>query len=175
MRLKVDQISPAQPDIDMLDDIIGGLQALTACAWFNCLELPPLEWMRHPQAVLKVIELFGWESLKRSTINTFYYNWKYRAFFNALAENIQVSWKEPPSDLQLADPSESFLTEYAYSVPGLLWRAQRFVQASDSGDVSQYMVMRMLTELGVLVAKLKRWHVEWIKKCKFYDSTFIFI
>ena len=47
--------SKAQPD--QLDDIIGAIHALTAISWFQCVGVGALDWTKHAQALLKVLQV----------------------------------------------------------------------------------------------------------------------
>lgn len=160
---KIRHVSPATPDPTQLDDIIGAIQALTPCAWFKCVEADHLDWMRHTRAMLNILEVYGWKAIRPSTRRAFYYNWKYRSFFDSITRRTKVSFTEPPSDSATVDLSSSFVSDYAFDVSGLLWRADRFLQISKSKSLQPYMVIRLLTELGVCIAKMKHWYLQWTK------------
>lgn len=122
--------------------------------------------MRYPQATLKILEVYGWHTINLSTGRTFYYNWKYRAFFDALIRRTKISFTEPPDPFTIDSPG-CLLTEHAYDVPGLLWRSDKFVEAAKSNLVDPYMVIRLLTEIGASISRLKHWNLQWIKHCKY--------
>ena len=161
LRIKVQNISPYEPNQSQLEDIVGAIYALTPCAWFNCLETDSLEWMRHTQALLRILEVYGWESIP-STARLFYYNLKYRSFFDSMSQRIAVSFREPPSSV-LCSNSASFVMNYALDVPGLLWRSDQIFRASRSKTVHHCVVLRLLRDIGACIAKLKQWHLDWIK------------
>ena len=162
LNMRIQTTRPNQPS--SLDDVIGAIQALTPCAWFKCVEAKNLDWMQHTAAVLNILDVYGWQAISPSTRRAFYYNWKYRSFFDSLNKRTEVSFKEPPADPGTIDLSSSFLTDYAFDVSGLLWRSDRFLQARKSRKVNQYMVVRLLTELGRCVGRLKHWYLLWIKQ-----------
>ena len=105
--------------------------------------------------------MYGWEAIKPATRSALYCNWKYRAFFDSLNSRVKLSYREPPPRATTFDPVSSFLSEYAFGVPGLLWRSDQFLRASKNKEVDQYMVLRLLTELGICIGRLKHWHLMW--------------
>ena len=163
LRFKLRTFGSGQPNQGHLDDIIGAIHALTPCAWFNCMETDTMEWMQHTQALLKILEVYGWETINPSTVRSFYYNWKYRAVFDSLSQRIQVSFRTAPADTEFSCNSTSFLADYALEVPGLLSRSDRIFRASRSKTVGKHTVLRLLTDIETCIAKFKRWHLSWIK------------
>jgi len=57
LALKIQSIGDAQPSPDQLDDIIGALHALTASSWFRCVGSGDLDWIRHAQALLRIVKV----------------------------------------------------------------------------------------------------------------------
>ncbi|KAK3701501.1 hypothetical protein LTR37_015475 [Vermiconidia calcicola] len=164
LRMKIDSFQSERPDRSQLDDTIGAVHCLTACAWFDCIGADRLEWMRHTQALLRILENFGWKAINQDTVRTFYYNWKYRTFFDALSLRQKASFREPPSMPKDFYASTSFVTDYALEVPGLIWRSDRFFEAAKSKRIGPEIVLRLLTQLGLSTMKLKRWHLEWVRR-----------
>lgn len=117
--------------------------------------------MYYTQTTLKILEVFGWDALNPITRHAYYYNWKYRAFFEGLTRRTKVSFTEP-SDMDQAISADG-LTEHAFEVPGLLWRADRFIEASGSKIITTYMIVRLLTEVGACMSRLKQWYLNWLK------------
>lgn len=163
LRMKVRDIGAGRPSQDQLEDITGAIHALTPCAWFNCMQADNLEWMSHTQALLKILEVYGWESINPSTVRSFYYNWKHRAFFDSLSQRVKVKFPEPPANMHIPCNSTAFLTDYALDVPGLLWRSDKLFRASQSGTVDRSSVLLLLMQIGACTARFKRWHLEWVK------------
>lgn len=120
--------------------------------------------MHYTQTTLKILEVFGWDALSPLTKHAYYYNWKYRAFFEGLTRRTKVNFTEP-SDMDPAISAQG-LSELAFDVPGLLWRADRFVEASRSNAISSYMVVRLLTEIGACMSRLKLWFLNWMRDRK---------
>ena len=163
LRMKVRTLSSGPVNQAHLDDIIGGIHALTPCAWFKCMETDSLEWMRHTRAILKIPEAYGWDAINPATVRSFYYNWKYRAFFDSLSQRTQISFPSPSPSMDGLFNSSTFLTDYALGVPGLLCRSDQTFRASKSGTVSRCTVLRLLTEIEACVSKLKLCNLQWIK------------
>ena len=137
--------------------MIGALHALTSCAWFSCCtNADDLEWRRFTEGTLTILQLYGWEAIMPPTRQAFYYNWKYRTFFEGLTRRTKISFTEPP-DPAIIEPSGGLLTEHAFDIPGLLWRTDQFVSAAKSRTISAYMITRLLTEIGVCISQLKCW------------------
>ena len=155
-------MTSGQLDRTALDDIVGAVHVLTACSWFNCLGTDSLEWVRHTQALLKILEVYGWESLNPSTARSFYVAWKYRAFLEGLVHKRPLPFKEPPKSVNASLPT-SFLGDYALGIPGLLWRGEKIFQQANTKTVPRRIVMALLTEIEKSISKLKQWHLQWTK------------
>lgn len=50
-------IGEVKPSPEQLDDIIGGIHALTAASWFRCVGVGELDWTKHAQALLRVLKV----------------------------------------------------------------------------------------------------------------------
>ena len=152
--------SNTRPDPGLLDDVIGAIHALTPCAWFQCtVGNESLEWMGHTQAMLQIAASFG-SSIRASTRQVLEYNWTYRAFFNSLSKRVPVTFKGKWTHRSTFDLSSNFLTEYALDVPGLLWRCDKFLQLSRRKGIDKHIILRLLTEIGICIARLKHWFLQ---------------
>ena len=157
---RVGALDHQRPDPDLLDDVIGAIHALTPCAWFQCtVGNESLEWMGHTEAMLQIAASFG-SFIRASTRQVLEYNWTYRAFFNSLSKRVPVTFKGRWTRRGAFDLSSHFLTEYALDVPGLLWRCDKFLQASRRKGIDKYIISRLLTELGICIARLKHWFLQ---------------
>ena len=163
LNMRLQRMRPDRPSQTQLDDVIGAIQAITPCAWFTCVEADSLDWKRHTGAVLNIIDVYGWKAISPPKRRAFYYNWKFRSFFNSLCTRTKFEFKEPPLDAGTMDLASSFLTDHAFDVSGLLWRCDKFLRAARSKSVESYMIIRILTELGICVARLKDWYLQWVK------------
>lgn len=163
LRQRLDSAASGQLDATSLDDIVGAVHVLTACSWFNCLETDSLEWVRHTQALLKILEVYGWESLNPFTARSFYVAWKYRSFLEGLVHKRTIPFKELPRSVGTSAVPSSFLTDYALEVPGLLWRGEKIFQQANLKTVPRRIVLALLTEIEKAISKLKQWHLQWTK------------
>ena len=157
LRVRLDSIASGRLDRNSLEDVVGAVHVLTACSWFNCLDTDSLEWVRHTQALLKILEVYGWNSLNPSTARSFYTAWKYRAFLESLTQKRILPFKEPPRAIQSSSRPVSFLTDYAIEIPGLLWRSQKMLEQAHLKTINRRKVLNLLTELEKCIAKLKQW------------------
>ena len=157
LRLRLDMIASGRLDRNSLDDVVGAIHVLTACSWFNCLDTSSLEWVHHTQALLKILEVYGWESLNPSTARSFYTSWKYRAFLESLKQRRKLPFEEPPKPIDTSNRSISFLTDYAMEIPGLLWRSERMFHQAHLKATPRRKVLGLLTDMEACVSKLKQW------------------
>ena len=157
LRARLDSVASGRLDRHCLQDVVGAVHVLTACSWFNCLDTDSLEWVRHTQALLKILEVYGWGSLNPSTARSFYIGWKYRAFLESLTQKRVLTLKESPGTIDTSNRPTSFLTDYAIEIPGLLWRSQKMFQQSHLKILPRRKVLALLTEMEKCTAKLKQW------------------
>lgn len=160
MRLEV--IASGQPDRTALQDTVGAVHTLTACSWLNCLETNGTKWMRHTHALLKILEVDGWESLNPSTNRSFYYGWKHRAFFESLIGKKALPLREPKS-AKITSLPRALVMEHALEVPGIFWRSEKIHQQAHTKTIPRRIVTAVLTELEKSISKLKQWHLQWTK------------
>ena len=163
LRMRLDSIASGHPDRTALDDIVGAIHILTACSWFNCLETDSMEWIRHTQGLLKILEVYGWESLNPSTARSFYTTWKYRAAQEGLNQRRTLPFKELPTDIDTPSRPISFLANYALEITGTLWCSEKIFQQGRLKAVPRRTVLALLTEIEKGIARLKQWHLEWMK------------
>lgn len=55
--MKIQSFGGAKPSPEQLDDVIGAIHALTASSWFRCVDAGGLDWTRHAQALLRVLNV----------------------------------------------------------------------------------------------------------------------
>ena len=163
LRMRLDSIASGHSDRTSLDDIVGAIHILTACSWFNCLETDSLEWICHTQALLKILEIYGWEALNPSTARSFYATWKSRAAQESLNQRRTLPFKELPKTIDTSSRSISFLTDYALEITGLLWRSEKIFQQGRLNTVPRRTILALLTEIEKGISRLKQWHLEWMK------------
>ena len=142
---------------------MGAVHVLTACSWFNCLNIDSLEWIGHTQALLNILETYGWESLKTSTARSFYSAWKHRAFLESLNQRRPLPFRKPTQNVDMSDRAICFLADYALELPGLLWRSERMFQKAHMKTTPRRTVLNLLTEVERGIGKLKEWHLQWTK------------
>lgn len=157
LRARLDSVASGQLDRNCLEDVVGAVHVLTACSWFNCLDTDSLEWVRHTQALLRILEVYGWGSLNPSTAHSFYMSWKYRAFLESLTQKRTLTFREPPRTIDTSNRPSCFLTDYAIEIPGLLWRSQKMYQQAHLKIIPRRKVLGLLTEMEKCIARLKQW------------------
>ena len=126
--------------------------------------------MQHTRATLQIVEVFGWDAIALPTKQALYYNWKCRAFFEGLMRREKVNFHDPATPFT-NERAPAILDDHALEVPGLLWRGDQFLSASQSGSINSYMVIRLLTEMGVRISGLKQWHLQWMKSCTYHATV----
>lgn len=159
------KLNPMQFSKTGLDDVIRTLHALTSCARFSCIQSQEFEWMQHTRTTLQIIDVFGWDAISLPTKQALFYNWKCRAFFEGLMRREKVIFTEPTTPF-MNEPDPAILNEHALEIPGLLWRSDQFLAASQSKNISSYVVIRLLTEMGLRISGLKQWYLQWMKNCR---------
>jgi len=104
--------------------------------------------------------VYGWNAIPARTRQIFHYNWKYRAFWDGISRRKKVELSDLTTESARQDPS-SRLLDLGFNTCGVLEKSDKFLLARKRPRDTQ--VFAILTEIGALIALLKKWHLSWIK------------
>lgn len=100
--------------------------------------------------------------MSADTRQAFRYNWKYRAFWDGISRRVTVEYEDPVSGGLPRDLSSTLL-ELGFKACDLIARSDRFLAEAVRKRPKEAQVLAFLTELGSLIALLKKWHLAWTK------------
>ena len=149
-----------QPQQSQLDEVVGAINALVPCAWFDCIGAGKSEWLRHSEGLNQIMDTYGRQMLSPGVRDQFYHHWERRVFTNRLFQRKTLP-KTILRSRKGRHDNPDFFKECAIPIPGLLDRTDSLLKMNAGKKQNVDAVLDLLTELGQCVAMIKRWQLHW--------------